>query len=109
MENNNSIVPLQYGGVKILVRESDGWINLSRLCKDNDKRFGNYLRLKQSQDEMGVLANQLGSESVDSILKIEDGRYGGTWGHPLLAVKVARWISPELANWLDARNQTRAF
>lgn len=56
---------------------------------------------------MDALSNSLTSE--ESLLEVmkgnfSDNREQGTWGHPLLAVKVARWISPELANWLDAHS-----
>lgn len=107
MDNNSKIVPLQFEGIKISVRESDGYVNLTQMCKAYDKRLDNWLRLKSSKAEMDALSNSLTSE--ESLLEVmkgnfSDNREQGTWGHPLLAVKVARWISPELANWLDAHS-----
>lgn len=101
MDNNSKIVPLQFEGIKISVRESDGYVNLTQMCKAYDKRLDNWLRLKSSKAEMDALSNSLTSE--ESLLEVmkgnfSDNREQGTWGHPLLAVKVARWISPELAN-----------
>lgn len=56
---------------------------------------------------MDALSDSLRSE--ESLLEVVKGKFSdsreqGTWGHPLLAVKVARWISPQLANWLDAHS-----
>ena len=107
MNHNNKIVPLQFEGIKISVRESDGYVNLTQMCKAYDTRLDNWLRLKSSKAEMDALSNSLTSE--ESLLEVVKGKFSdnreqGTWGHPLLAVKVARWISPELANWLDAHS-----
>jgi hypothetical protein len=114
MENNNSIIPLQYNGIKIYQRGSDGWVDLTQMCKDFDTRLDNWLRLKSSKLEMEDLVNSLKINSLTSeeessnpysaIIQTKGGRKGGTWGHPLLAVKVARWISPAFANWLDAHS-----
>ena len=107
MNHNSKIVPLQFEGIKISVRESDGYVNLTQMCKAYDTRLDNWLRLKSSKAEMDALSNSLTSE--ESLLEVVKGKFSdnreqGTWGHPLLAVKVARWISPELANWLDAHS-----
>lgn len=107
MNHNSKIVPLQFEGIKISVRESDGYVNLTQMCKAYNTRLDNWLRLKSSKAEMDALSNSLTSE--ESLLEVVKGKFSdnreqGTWGHPLLAVKVARWISPELANWLDAHS-----
>jgi len=107
MDNNSKIVPLQFEGIKISVRESDGYVNLTQMCKAYDTRLDNWLRLKSSKAEMDALSDSLTSE--ESLLEVVKGKFSdnreqGTWGHPLLAVKVARWISPQLANWLDAHS-----
>jgi hypothetical protein len=107
VDNNSKIVPLQFEGINISVRESDGYVNLTQMCKAYDKRLDNWLRLKTSKAEMDALSDSLRSE--ESLLEVVKGKFSdsreqGTWGHPLLAVKVARWISPQLANWLDAHS-----
>jgi hypothetical protein len=111
---NYNIIPFDYNGVKIQVRESDGWINLTEMCKAYDVRLDNWMRLKSSKAELESLVNSpnlnyLRCEGVSSnpygaILETKEGKKGGTWGHPLLAVKVARWINSDFANWLDAHS-----
>jgi hypothetical protein len=96
---------LQYNGINIAQRESDGYVNLTQMCKVNGKRLDNYLRLEQTKRYLQELECSLTSEV--SLLeskkgKFSDGSEQGTWGHPLLALNLARWISAEFAVWCDS-------
>jgi|688.fasta_scaffold252952_5 hypothetical protein len=114
MDNNNSIVAIQFNDVKILTRESDGWVNLTEMCKVYDARLDNWMRLKSSKTEMASIVNSLrlnsltteveSSNPYSAIIETKGGRKGGTWGHPLLAVRIARWVNLPLADWLDAHS-----
>jgi hypothetical protein len=92
----NNLAVFNYNG-QTISRRHDGFINLTQMCQANDKRIDNWTRLKQTQDYTRVLGNSLTSEVVCS----EEGVNGGTWGHPSLAINLARWISPEFAVWCD--------
>lgn len=91
-----NLIVFNYKGQGIS-RRDDGFINLTQMCQANGKRIDNWLRLKQTQDYISVLGNSLSYEVVYS----EEGVNGGTWGHPSLAINLARWISPEFAVWCD--------
>lgn len=82
---------------QVITRRNDGFVNLTQMCQANGKRIDNWLRLKQTQDYISVLSNSLTSEVVYS----EEGVNGGTWGHPSLAINLARWISAAFAVWCD--------
>jgi hypothetical protein len=92
----NNLAVFDYNGI-IISRRQNGFINLTQMCQANGKRLDNWTRLKQTQDYIRILANSLTSEVVYS----EEGVNGGTWGHPSLAINLARWISPEFAVWCD--------
>ena len=103
--NNNSIVSASYNGKLIQGRKEDGFINLTQMCSANNKRLDNWLRLKQTQEYIASLECSLRSE--ESLLKVVKGNFSngqqqGTWGHPLLAINLSRWISPSFAVWCDA-------
>ena len=87
-----------YNG-QLIQRRADGFVNLTQMCQANRKRIDNYLRLKQTQDYARVLSQSLTSEVVESEI---GGSNPSTWGHPSLAINLARWISPEFAVWCDA-------
>jgi hypothetical protein len=92
----NNLAVFDYNG-QTISRCQNGFINLTQMCQANGKRLDNWTRLKQTQDYIRILANSLTSEVVYS----EEGVNGGTWGHPSLAINLARWISPEFAVWCD--------
>ena len=103
--NNNSIVSASYNGKIIQGRRGDGYVNLTNMCNATGKRLDNWFRLKQTQEYLRALECSLTSE--ESLIKAVKGKFSGgqeqgTWGHPLVAVNLARWISPEFAIWCDA-------
>lgn len=96
---NSIIDKAEYNSLIIGTRKSDGWVNLTQMCCANAKRLDNWLRLKQTQEYL----NYLRCEVVNSdVVETIEGRHGGTWGHPLLAINLARWIGPNFAIWCDA-------
>ena len=97
-EHMLSVKTFNYNGQHIGKRE-DGFINLTQMCIANGKRLDNYLRLKQTQKYIETLGQSLRSEVLDSI---NGGSNSGTWGHPSLAINLARWISSAFAVWCDS-------
>ena len=92
-----------YNGTNIQ-RCDDGFINLTQMCNANGKRLDNWMRLKQTEEYITELQCSLTSE--ESVIRTEkgiyaDGRDQGTWGHPSLAINLARWISASFAVWCD--------
>ncbi|MGL4500172.1 MAG: KilA-N domain-containing protein, partial [Planktothrix sp.] len=104
---------LTYNGQKINQR-ADGYVNLGELCATHGKKYANWSRLDSSQAYLEALAETL-TESESHIweankLVIPDtnaiGGYSGTWGHPLVAIEVARWISPKFGVWCNIHIKT---
>ncbi len=89
--------PLDVGdGYQIENRESDGYINVTNLCKAGGKKFNDWKRLNKTFDFLTILSNATGIP-VASLIQYQTG-YGnaqGTWVHPQVAINIAQWISPQ--------------
>jgi len=104
---------LTYNGKSFNQRE-DGYINLGELCATHGKQFYDWNRLKGSQEYLMALAETLAQSDtgicVTDGLVISDfdnsGGKSGTWGHPLVAIEVARWINPAFGVWCNMHIKT---
>ena len=91
-----NLIVFNYKGQGIS-RRDDGFINLTQMCQANGKRLDVFMKTQKTKDYISVLGNSLTHKVVYS----EEGVNGGTWGHPVLASNLARWISIEFAVWVD--------
>ena len=102
------MINLSYNGKSFNQRENDGYVNLGQLCATHGKKFSNWSRLNSSGEYLQALAETLAQSHFsnistgDLIVSTIGGKDGSqTWGHPLVAIEVARWISPKFGVWLD--------
>ncbi len=106
------MINLSYNGKNFNQREEDGYVNLGELCATHGKKFGNWSRLKSSRDYLAAISETLtpreshfcASPIIEDINAI--GGRAGTWGHPLVAIEVARWISPAFGVWCNQHIKT---
>jgi len=92
MENFN------YNG-SIIQRRQDGFVSLTQMCQPFGKRLDKWRKAQSTQAYIDALQAEYPHLGV---IDSERGGDGGTWGHPSLAINLARWISPEFAVWCDA-------
>ena len=92
----NDIAVFDYNGQNISKRQ-DGFINLTQMCQANGKRLDVFMKATKNKEYIDTLSNYHQTVVVYS----EEGVNGGTWGHPSLAINLARWISSEFAVWCD--------
>lgn len=93
-----SLQNFNYNG-QVIQRRDDGFVNLTQMCQANGKRIDHWKALKTTDAYIQELqANYPESRVVHT----EEGMNGGTWGHPSIAINLARWISPRFAVWCDA-------
>lgn len=87
-----------FNGLPIVFR-GDGYINMTKAAKHFGKPDpAQWLR----QAETSLYFHHLSKAVPGTELIIaKKGRYGGTWGHPKVAVKFARWLSVEFEVWCD--------
>lgn len=94
----NSLQNFDYNG-QLIQRRADGFVNLTQMCQANGKRIDKWTKAigtKAYIEELQSNYPQMG------VIETATGNNGGTWGHPSLAINLARWISPQFAVWCDA-------
>lgn len=106
-----------WNGTTITRRQTDGYVNATAMCKANGREWFTYIRADRTQDYLSALRDHLNwipedptahiSPCIDApelVISIKGGtpELQGTWIHPLLAVDLARWISPRFAVWMDS-------
>lgn len=87
-------------GINIIIRHEDGYVNASKLCKDYNKQFGHWKRLKQSQELMEYYQKILGVEPIKTVNGARGvaGVISGTYVNPNLLTDIASWISKKLGD-----------
>ena len=77
-------------------RETDGFINITNLCKAGGKQFKHWNSIDKTKRFLDVLSSTVGIPAVE-LLKQEQGGNGErhTWSHPQVSINIAQWISPE--------------
>ena len=94
---------LSYKGKSFNQRESDGYVNLGQLCATHGKKQNDWGRLKSSNVYLEALSEETGIPVTDLII-VQHGN--ATWGHPLVAIEVARWINPKFGVWCNQHIKT---
>jgi hypothetical protein len=105
-----------WAGTAITRRQTDGYVNATAMCQANGKLWGHYIRADRTKDYLSALRQHLEwipenlnarispcMDAPELVVSIKGGipDLQGTWVHPLLAVDLARWISPQFAVWMD--------
>ena len=100
----DNLISSSYNNFAISRRESDGWVNLTQMCKANGVKFNDFLRLKSTKAYISSMAADTG-KPVSEIIKVKKGgdpKLQGSWGDPEIAILLAQWISPEFHRWCNA-------
>jgi hypothetical protein len=83
-------------GIRIGQRSTDGYLDATAMCRAHGKQFSNYRQNQQTEAFLEALSETLGIPRVDLVQSVE-GRGGGTWVHPQVAINLAQWCSPAFA------------
>jgi len=78
---------------------ADDYINLTLMCKQTDRKFNHYFRTKPTKDFIEAVSLETNIPVAELIQKRVGGipTQQGTYGHPLIAIHLAQWCSPEIA------------
>lgn len=91
-----------YNG-RVISRRNDGFINLTQMCQANGKQINDFFRLKSTKEYLEALETETGIPVTGLYQVFQGGTQNqGTWGHPMVALRLAQWISPAFAVWCDA-------
>lgn len=92
----SKIVKVKFEG-ELMQFNGDGWFNATAASK----KFGRRLDHWFSNAETKEYIEKLTTRNSGEFIKTKEGRNGGTWLHPKLAVVFARWLSVDFAIWCD--------
>lgn len=112
----SNIITHNYNNMAFQFRE-DGYFNMTKAAEKFGKRLAHFWEtfevwqylesLAKLEGKLsGIPANLPPQERVESLFKLyvesQRGRSGGTWAHPKLAIRFARWLDVRFAVWCDA-------
>ena len=93
----------QANGLQIGQRIEDGYINLTKMAKANNKKINDYLRLETTKAFTDELSTDTGIpvSGKNGLIQIRKGgndkNAQGTWGHPQVAINCGQWCSAKFA------------
>jgi hypothetical protein len=94
------IHPFDYQGQAVTFN-SDGWINATEAAARFDKRPNDWLSLPTTIEYLEAMSRRsVTGLSGNGLMSVKrGGKNQGTWLHPKLAVKFARWLSVDFEIW----------
>ena len=75
----------------------DGMIDILHLCKMHGKKLDQWLKNKKSQEYIKALEEITGENAI----LYPEVKGCSVWGHPLIAINIAQWISPGFHRWCN--------
>ena len=94
------IIPFDYEGQPVRFN-ADGWINATEAAARFGKEPAQWLRLPDAIRYLEGLQRTYGEITYVKTSRARADRGGGTWLHPKLAVKFARWLDVDFEIWCD--------
>lgn len=100
------IIPFDYEGQTVRFN-GDGWLHATEIAERFGKEPAQWLRLDSTKEYIERLSERMGKSNVGkshiTLVKTRRGNTStsGTWLHPKLAVKFARWLSVDFEIWCD--------
>ena len=85
--------------IQIITMKSNGYVNVSKLCKSNGKKLSKWLENVTSKSYISFLMNELGLTYDELIIDNQKlkNEYRGKYAHRYITDEVARWVSDDLA------------
>ena len=101
---DNKFAYAKYGEFKVMMMKDNGYINITKLCKEGKKEFFNWKRLESSKKFLDDFSTEVGIPTPDLLIVINSGNTNvltrGTYAHPDLVPHVASWISSKFAVYI---------
>lgn len=102
----SNVIPFSYQGQPVRFN-TDGWINATEAAGRFGKKPAHWLELDSTKEYIKKLSARMAIGNVGksdiTLVLAKRGRSSdsGTWLHPKLAVKFARWLSIDFEIWCD--------
>lgn len=100
---SNIVKAFEFNNEIMYRRSSDGYWNATAMCKAAGKRIDNFFANKWSNDYLEQVSTITGKVGNDLVQAVKGGnpQEQGTWVHEIIAIRLAQWLSPEVAARLD--------
>ena len=97
------LITKEYQGMSFVFRE-DGYFNMTKAAKHFGKRVGDFIDLPSTDDYRAAIVKHLREITgfSGSLVQTTEGRNGGTWAHPKLAIRFAQWLDVHFSVWCDS-------
>ncbi|NER58949.1 KilA-N domain-containing protein [Pseudomonas sp. MAFF212428] len=99
------IIPFDYQGRAVRF-DADGWLHATEIADRFGKEPHEWLRLPDTERYLEGLQRRYGEIPYVKTSRARADRGGGTWLHPKLAVKFARWLDVDFEIWCDEQLDT---
>jgi hypothetical protein len=90
-----------YGEFKVMMMRENGYINVTKLCKEGGKEFFTWKQNKSSELFLEAVFPALGIPRAGLLITINSGNTDtlirGTYAHPELVPHIASWVSASFA------------
>lgn len=112
------IIPFDYEGQPVRFNV-DGWINATEIAERFGKKPAHWLELESTKEYISKLSEHMAASNVgksdfgpgggkadclpELVKTKRGGKSPGTWLHPKLAVKFARWLNVDFEIWCDMK------
>lgn len=73
---------------------SDDYVNATALCQKFGREFTNFRKLEATQ-KLVERAGHVYNLTKSQVMEVKRGKGGGTYVHPVVALALAEWLSPE--------------
>lgn len=91
-----SLIEHTFNRARVHQRISDGYINLNQMAEAAGRRIDNWMRLQETTSLLREFTIRPEYQGLPPLITVE-GRSGGTWAHPDIAIQFAQWCSPAFA------------
>lgn len=85
------------GGIEVVSRLEDGYINATQLCKAGGKEYSNWYKNSKTDEFLEELSTVLQIRRTELLKLNQGGNEQSTWVHPRVAIHIAQWVSPKFA------------
>jgi hypothetical protein len=85
------------GGIEVISRVEDGYINATQLCKAGGKEYSNWYKNSKTDEFLEELSTVLLIRRTELVKLNQGGNDQYTWVHPRVAIHIAQWVSPKFA------------
>lgn len=96
----SNIIPIEFEG-HLMRFYDDGWTDATTAAEKFGKVPNEFLRLPETEAYIQGLERRYGKIPYVKTSRARKDRGGGTWLHPKLAVRFARWLSVDFEIWCD--------